>query len=421
MDTPEQPSILQLSHYDYDLPSDRIAIRPLERRDASKLLVYDNTSDTISHQVFTDLSSILPAGSLLVVNRSRVVAARLDMIKPTGGIIEVLLTQPIFPNSDPAHALSAMEPSVWECLIGGRNVDEGMELQHDSGLITGKVMSRNGSEGKIELVTAGRTLASVLDAVGHVPLPPYLHRDDDEADKHRYQTVFAKDEGSVAAPTAGLHFTQRVLDDLEERGISRAEVTLHVGLGTFKPVSVQDLRQHVMHRERIEVKLEAINLILEQLASDRPYITAVGTTSMRTLESLFWFGLRLIDEPEWMPEEIDCEQWAAFEEELYSPHFTSGDVRTASMLKIKEWMEHRELDRAWGYTSLMLAPGARIAMTDALVTNFHQPGNTLIMLVAAMAGDPQWRDIYRSALEHGYRFLSYGDSSLLIRTPITAP
>lgn len=415
----DQPEIFQLSHYDYELPSDRIAGRPLEERDASKLLRFDRTSGRISHHVFRDISSLLPENSLLVVNRSRVVAARLDMIKPTGGVIEVLLTKPIFPSADPAHALTALEPSVWECLIGGRNVDVGMELTHESGLITGTILGRSGSEGKIQLHAMGRTLADVLDVVGHVPLPPYLRRDDDESDKHRYQTVFAKDNGSVAAPTAGLHFTERVLNDLMERGVARTEVTLHVGLGTFKPVEVEDLRQHVMHSERIEVTLEAVNEIIDHLRSDRPYITVVGTTSMRTLESLFWFGLRLAEEPEWIPDEIECPQWSAFSDRS-APVFASDDVRLTSMMKVKEWMEHRGLDRAWGYTSLMLAPGAHIMMSDALITNFHQPGNTLIMLVAAVAGDPQWRQIYEEALDTDYRFLSYGDSSLIVRTPITA-
>lgn len=414
----DQPEIFQLSHYHYELPADRIAGRPLEQRDASKLLRFDRSTGAITHHIFRDIPSLLPAGSLLVVNRSRVVAARLDMIKPTGGIIEILLTKPVFPSADPAHALTAIEPSVWECLIGGRNVDSGMDLSHASGLISGKVLSRTGSEGKIELTVSGRTLADVLDEVGHVPLPPYLRREDDESDKVRYQTVFAKDQGSVAAPTAGLHFTESVLKALEERGITRTELTLHVGLGTFKPVEVEDLRQHIMHSERIEVTLQSIDEIIEHLRSPHPYITVVGTTSMRTLESLFWFGLRLHDDPSWMPDEIECEQWSAFSDRSI-PDFSEDDVRLTSMMKVKEWMEHRGLDRAWGYTSLMLAPGAQIMMSDALITNFHQPGNTLIMLVAAVAGDPQWRSIYESALENDYRFLSYGDSSLLVRTPIT--
>lgn len=360
----------------------------------------------IDHRIFRELPDELPADSLLVVNRSRVVAARLRIRKPSGGAGEVLLTSPVRPSQDPAVVLAATSEASWQCLIGGRNINAGMELTTEDPLLTVLVEERSGQEGVVTLRWSdGRSLSEVLDAVGHVPLPPYIKREDDAEDQHRYQTVFAREEGSVAAPTAGLHFTDRVLTDLEAKGIERAEVTLHVGLGTFQPVEAEDAREHTMHAERIEVQRSELARIVEHCRSESPFITVVGTTSMRTLESLYWFGCRLVQGL--TTDTIDVDQWSAFD--------VSPLPRGEALGAVLEWMDGKGLARAWGETRLMIAPGAHIGTVDALITNFHQPGNTLLLLVAAVAGDPEWRGIYASALNEGYRFLSYGDSSLIRR------
>ena len=274
-----------------------------------------------------------------------------------------------------------------------------------------EVLSKKGTEGRVRLTwDTGEPLSDILERSGHVPLPPYIKRVDDAEDRTRYQTVFAKEEGSVAAPTAGLHFTDRVLADLEAKGITRAEVTLHVGLGTFKPVEVDDAKDHTMHRERIEVRREELVRVVEHLSSSTPFLTVVGTTSLRTIESLYWFGVSLLQGAD--PEHIECEQWAAFTDVDDVP------ARATAFNAVVDWMDSKGLSTAWGYTSLMLAPGCRISVADALITNFHQPGNTLLLLVAAFVGKDKWKKIYDAALEEKYRLLSYGDSSLLIRTPI---
>lgn len=404
--TSELRPSLRIADYGYDLPNDRIAMRPLEERDASRLLVYRRASNAVTHHTFRDLPGLLPSNALLVVNRSRVVAARLPLSKPTGGATEVLLTRPLGPSADPAVVLASTEPSEWECLVGGRNVMPGMRLScaHDG--VHVDVLERAGTEGVVRLSWPdARTLSQVLSDVGHVPLPPYIKREDDAEDQHRYQTVFARDEGSVAAPTAGLHITERVMNDLAERGIVIAEVTLHVGLGTFQPVEATDARDHVMHAERVEIEAAQLQQIVAHCRSDAPFITVVGTTSLRTLESIYWFGCRLAAGE--AMDTLDVDQWSAFD--------LSPLPREIALDHVLQWMRGKGLAKLWGETRLMLAPGAHLGVADALVTNFHQPGNTLLLLVAAVAGDPEWRAIYHAALDNGYRFLSYGDSSLIMR------
>ncbi len=404
--TPDSRPHLRIADYNYDLPTNRIAMRPLDERDASRLLVYRRATNSVEHRVFRDLPGLLPAHSLLVVNRSRVVAARLPLFKPTGGAAEVLLTRPVGPSADPAVVLASSDPSEWECLVGGRNVTPGMRLACAHDAVHVDVLGRKGTEGVVRISWPDtRSLSQVLSDVGHVPLPPYIKREDDAQDQHRYQTVFARDEGSVAAPTAGLHITDRVLQHLSGRGIGVAEVTLHVGLGTFQPVEADDARDHVMHAERIEIQADQLRHIVEHCRSSAPFVTVVGTTSLRTLESVYWFGCRLAAGEE--PDSLDVDQWSAFD--------LSPLPREEALDHVLRWMNGKGLAKLWGETRLMLAPGAHLGVVDALVTNFHQPGNTLLLLVAAVAGDPQWRSVYQAALDSGYRFLSYGDSSLILR------
>ena len=277
---------LQLRDYTYDLPSDRIAMYPLPERDASKLLV-SQPDGSIDHRVFRELPEILPAGSTLVVNRTRVIHARLRMQKPTGGLVEVFLTRPVAPSADPAVVLASADASTWECLLGGRNIREDMELTHEATGLRATVVQRNGAEAHVTLSWPDqRPLAEVLVHAGDIPLPPYIKRDTDSDDRQRYQTVFAQVEGSVAAPTASLHFTERVLHDLDANDVTRVDVTLHVGLGTFKPVEVEDAAEHDMHRERFGITRQSAAMLAERARSAQAWLTVVGTTALRTVESL---------------------------------------------------------------------------------------------------------------------------------------
>jgi S-adenosylmethionine:tRNA ribosyltransferase-isomerase len=400
---------LSLADYTYTLPDDRIAQHPLAERDASKLLVVDVPTRQVRHEVFRDVAAMLPANSLIIANKSKVIAARLPMVKPTGGSVEVLLSKPVAPSADPAITLAATSPTRWEALASGRNVVPGTVLQHASMPLTAAIVNRNGADAVVEVAWEGAmTMAEVLDAAGVLPLPPYMRRDATQDDRDRYQTVYATEQGSVAAPTAGLHFTEGVRESLLARGIEWSEVTLHVGLGTFKPVEVEDARQHVMHAERIAISRQTVEAILQQHQQPTPWITAVGTTSMRTLESWFAVGSELHRGGS-LSDSIVVDQWAAFDEESSSVSCVDAFRALAGA------MDALGTSTLWAETQMMLAPGAHFAVCDALITNFHQPNSTLLLLVAAFCNGALWKDVYQQALEHGYRFLSYGDASVFLR------
>ncbi|MEN9282479.1 MAG: hypothetical protein RL594_1414 [Bacteroidota bacterium] len=393
----------------YELPHDRIALHPLEERDASKLLVYRGPLASIEHATFRRLSDFLRPDSLLVVNQTRVIAARLYLKKPTGGVVEVLITDPVAPSTDPAFVLACSTPSQWRCLIGGRNVNPGMILVSETEVLRVTVLERESTEGLVELDWDGsQSLAEVIEQLGKIPLPPYIHREADMVDEERYQTIYARENGSVAAPTAGLHFTDRVMNDLAGKGIDVARVTLHVGLGTFRPVEAEDLRDHVMHSERLGVTRLEIDRMLAVIGRGA-MVTAVGTTSIRTLESLFLWGARLLRDGDPGACSLAVQQWDAFD-----PQLTSTS-RHSAFSALADWMDRHAISSLWGTTQLMIAPGCRVSAVDALVTNFHQPGNTLLALIAGFVGEQHWKSIYDAALENNYRFLSYGDSSLLFR------
>lgn len=398
---PRIPSTpLLVADYTYVLPNDRIAVRPVAERSASRLLVAKSHSD-IEHRSFSDLPSLLPEHSLLVVNTSKVFRARIPMLKATGGAAEVLLIAPKDPLTDP---LSSTDASEWECLIGGRHVLPSSTLTSPDGVLSCLVLERNGTEGVVRLEwTSNETLGEILERIGQIPLPPYLGREAEADDSNRYQTVYADKQGSAAAPTAGLHFTNDVFAALDTRDIEHIDLLLHVGLGTFKPIDVEDVRDHVMHTERISVHRKAIEQYVQHALSPEPFVTVVGTTSLRALESVYWFGARGLEGG------FHIEQWAAFEE---GPHPT----RAQAFAAVLQWMNDNKLDVLEGSTSILLAPGCHIATADALVTNFHQPGNTLLLLVAAFCGGDDWKKVYDTALAEGYRFLSYGDSSVIVRT-----
>lgn len=396
----------------YNLPEARIAKFPLAERDQSKLLVADAFEQELSHHHFYDLPSHLPEHALLIRNNTKVIAARLHLAKPTGGLVEVLCLEPLAPSTDPAIALNVKNACRWRCLIGGRKIAVGTVLNlHE---LTATVIEKIGAEAVVDFAWQKETsFADLLDSFGKMPIPPYLKREAEDGDRFRYQTVYAVSQGSVAAPTAGLHFTERVFEALYRRHVQIADLTLHVGLGTFKPVESQSIAEHQMHTERVAVPLSTLERLLEQAKSPKRCIVAVGTTSMRTLESLYWFGAKLYANfgDTRARNTLWLSQWEAYQlaSEGKSPPL---DV---SFEQVLHWAKANGLEQIQGETELMIAPSYTFKVVDALITNFHQPKSTLILLVSAFLGGDFWRKVYQSALDNDYRFLSYGDSSLLWR------
>lgn len=396
----------------YTLPEDRIAKYPLDEREGSKLLIANPRIPTINHSNFYRLPEYLPEKSILIRNDTKVITARLIFRKDTGGSVELLLLNPL--DTAPQDEMLRRETSMWFCLIGGRNIKEGMRLictnEHCEAVAI--VLKKNGNEGLVQFSwkPTGTVFAHFLDLCGTTPLPPYLHRSATEDDKERYQTVYAIQEGSVAAPTAGLHFTERVFDGLRERFCAMADVTLHVGLGTFKPITSENLNNFTMHNERFEITTRTISKLRQSLQEKRT-IVGVGTTSMRTIESLFWLGIRLLKNNDGtiLLNNINIEQWEPYQ-------YDKKDLAPAiDVFRVLEhYAKELELNSIVGTTEIMIVPGYFSHVFDALITNFHQPEGTLMLLVASFVGD-YWREIYQTALEEDYRFLSYGDSSLLFK------
>jgi S-adenosylmethionine:tRNA ribosyltransferase-isomerase len=411
----EHPSYVPkvaLDEFLYELPEARIARFPLPERDQSKLLLAKALTQEISHHQFYDLPLLLPERALLVRNNTKVIAARLHLAKPTGGLVEVLCLEPIAPSQDPAISLNTKHACRWQCLIGGRKITVGTVL-HLHGL-TATVIDKIGAEAIVDFAwNTNQTFADLLDSIGNIPIPPYLKREAEDVDKSRYQTVYAVAQGSVAAPTAGLHFTERVFEALHQKHIQIVDLTLHVGLGTFKPVESNSITEHKMHTERIAVPLTTLERLIEQASSPTPCIVAVGTTSMRTLESLYWFGAKLYanDSDAQARNDLWISQWDAYR---LTAENKTPPLEDALKLLLN-WAKARGLEHLQGETELMIVPSYSFKVVDALITNFHQPRSTLILLVAAFLGSDFWRTVYQSALENDYRFLSYGDSSLLWR------
>lgn len=402
---------LQTGHYSYELPSERIALHPLPNRDESRLLVAARESSQIQDRIFKELPELLPPGSLLVVNDSKVLPARILCQKMTGGQAEALLLEAVRPTANPALCLEKGSPSTWRALLGGKRIRTGDRLLASEALSL-TVLEKNGAEALIELQwePQEKPLAALLEELGSIPLPPYLKRELVPEDASRYQTVYALHSGSVAAPTAGLHFSEALRTRLEERGVVQERVTLHVGAGTFKPVESERVAGHEMHAERIEVSLSALYRFADALRPrpGRAPIIAVGTTSLRTLESLYWLGKRVLKSP--TGDLLPLEQWEAYVEDQ-GPETLPFQAIEALI----QWLEKRSLSKLSTQSRLMIVPGYSFKMADWLITNFHQPGSSLILLVAAWMGE-NWRSIYEHALKGPYRFLSYGDSSLLMRS-----
>ena len=389
---------ISISDYTYTLPPERIAVYPLANRDQSKLLFYDR--GTIHHQIFSSLPGLLPSNSLLFFNDTKVIPARLHFQKDTGAVIEIFLLHPVLPSTLVMEAMQAHRRCTWHCTLGNLKRWKDEPLFKTFQGVTLKATLRDREAGLVEFEWAtDHSFAEVVNLAGETPLPPYLHRKAEQADRERYQTIYSHHEGAVAAPTAGLHFTPAIFDQLKAKGIAHDFVTLHVSAGTFQPVKVENAVEHVMHNEQVVVTRGN----LDRLLSGR-YIVPVGTTSMRTLESLYWYGVKLLKDPRAVFTISQHEAYAAADR---------WPARDEALRAVADYMDRNQLDLLTGETSIYIMPGYTFRVCEALITNFHQPGSTLILLVAAFIGE-DWRKVYNESLANNYRFLSYGDSSLLI-------
>ncbi len=399
---------IDLNEYDYDLPEERIAQYPVSERDSSRLLYYDGKN--ISQDIFRNIDNYIPSDSVLVFNNTRVIRARILFKKETGAEIEVFCLEPLLPG-EYETAFRSGPPVEWKCIVGNLK-------KWKSGVIK---KAFNYGEQQFELnaekITAeGETLrirffwncpelsfGEVMDRAGHIPLPPYLNRDDEEDDILRYQTVYSSVKGSVAAPTAGLHFTENNLNRLFEKGVRSAKLTLHVGAGTFQPVKSGNITDHKMHSEHFFVSEKTIKLLIENSGK----IIPVGTTSVRTIESLYWLGVKTLRDPYSSDNDLTVEQWEPY---TLDSTISSKDALEALLMLLKRSKKHI----IHGSTRIMIVPGYKFRLTNGMITNFHQPRSTLLLLISAWVGI-EWKKIYRFAIENDFRFLSYGDCSLLFR------
>ena len=400
---------ITINDFDYDLPEDRIAQYPVSERDNSRLLLFDGQN--ISSDIFRNIEKYLPGDSLLVFNNTRVIRARLLFQKPSGANIEVFCLEPLSPCGYES-SFSSKGPVEWKCIVGNlKKWKSGFLIMRFSvdnkefELIAERVC-QEGEAWRIRFEWNNSTISfsEVIQASGHIPLPPYINRKEENEDSERYQTVYSVVKGSVAAPTAGLHFTEAVLDRLSERGIKKTDITLHVGAGTFQPVRAGNIADHEMHCEHFFVTIDTIHDLIE----NQGRIIAVGTTSVRTIESLYWLGVEAIRKIKNGLAGNPIDQWQPYKEDQDLPVKDSLNALAGYMVK-------NQLSVIAASTRIMIVPGYKFRMINGIITNFHQPRSTLLLLISAWTGD-SWREIYKYALDNGFRFLSYGDSSLLINS-----
>ncbi|WP_192349057.1 S-adenosylmethionine:tRNA ribosyltransferase-isomerase [Algoriphagus sp. Y33] len=395
---------IDLTAYEYTLPPEKIAKFPLVKRDSSKLLHYKE--GRISHQNFSSIPDLLPSDTLLVYNDTKVIPARLIFQRETGARIEIFLLQPISPTTVIPEIMLAKHPVIWETMIGnakkwkdGEILKGLIPLQDGTITLQAKLIHREARQVEFSWDNEEVTFVDVVEASGEVPLPPYLNRKPIEEDKSRYQTVYSEKEGAVAAPTAGLHFTPEIFGQLKSKGIKQTQVTLHVSAGTFQPIKAKEVAEHPMHSEQIHVSRETIERISAHLGK----VVTVGTTSVRTLESLYWYGVKLLEGKD---EELKIGKLFPYENRVSLP------TAQESYKAILALMHKKGLETIMGTTEIFIFPGYKFKIVQGLITNFHQSGSTLILLIATILGE-DWKRVYAEALANDYRFLSYGDSSLL--------
>ena len=407
------PKNLSIEDFNYILPEEKIAAYPLEKRDESKLLIY--TNEKISQDVYKNIADYLPEKSFLVFNNTKVIKARLLFQKPSGAVIEIFCLEPYEAINDYAIVLQKKEKIKWKCMIGGASKWKGKFLEKNI-IIEGKEIKLQASLTEklndayvVELSwnPVGYSFAEIIEHAGDTPLPPYIKRKAEVTDATRYQTIYSKYEGSVAAPTAGLHFTPGIFSSLKEKNIETGFVTLHVGAGTFKPVKSTTMEDHTMHAEWIDVSAQFIEELLNNINIENEII-CVGTTSVRTIESLYWMGLKAKLDTSITTDNLGIKQWEVYEDPLVKNICTAQE----SLTSLLQFLKAKKTNRLFIQTQIIIAPGYQFKLTKGLVTNFHQPKSTLLLLVAALAGS-DWKKIYDHALQNDLRFLSYGDGCLI--------
>lgn len=405
------PKYLSISDFDYDLPDEKIALYPLEKRDESKLLIYKN--NRIAEDVFKNISNHLPEKSLVIFNDTKVIKARILFQKPTGGVIEIFCLEPYETIHDYAVVLMREKSVRWKCMIGGagkwkeKTLKKTISIHCRNITLEATLVEKLSDAYVVELSwnPGNFSFAEVIDHAGETPLPPYLKRKAEKDDAETYQTIYSAHEGSVAAPTAGLHFTKNVFSSFDKKNIEKGFVTLHVGAGTFKPVKSENMEGHEMHAEWIDMSLLFIQKLIGHLPGP---VFCVGTTSVRTIESLYWMGVKSILHPEISFEKLKIEQWEVYEKEYSDSNFSAKEA----LQSLIEFLNKHEEKRLFIQTQIIIAPGYTFKIINGMLTNFHQPKSTLLLLVSAMIGK-NWKDIYDYALSHDFRFLSYGDACLL--------
>ncbi len=393
---------------DYDLPNEKIAKHPLEERNQSKLLVWKNNE--IKDTKFTELASLLPNNSMLVFNNTKVIRARLNFTKSTGANIEIFCLDPQNP-ADYQMSFQQHKCCTWNCMVGNLKKWKTEKLQKEIFINNDKILfsaeklqkKETSIEVKFSWNNENYNFATLIEATGILPIPPYLHRETEPQDIERYQTIYSKEKGSVAAPTAGLHFTEDILESLKAKDIEKQEITLHVGAGTFKPVKTEHIGNHEMHAEQVNIEKSTIKKLIE----DKRKVIAVGTTSIRSLESLYWLGVKLYKNSNLENKELNIEQWIAYE--------SAQEITKREALEVVvKYLNNKNLDVISFYTKIIIVPGYKFKIIEGMITNFHQPQSTLLLLISAFIGN-EWKRVYKHAIDNNYRFLSYGDSNLYLK------
>lgn len=413
------PKNLSISDFDYFLPEEKIAVYPLAQRDQSKLLIYKNGN--ISEDIYRNISDHLPEKSFLVFNDTKVIKARILFEKRTGATIEIFCLEPHEKINDYTVVLSQHNSTTWKCMIGGAGkwkekfLEKEISIDGTKIALQAQLIEKLNDAYVVELSwnPGNYSFAEIIDHAGETPLPPYIKRRAEESDAERYQSIYSHYEGSVAAPTAGLHFTKEIFSSLKKKNIGSGFVTLHVGAGTFKPVKSSSMEGHEMHAEWIDVTTDFIEQLIQNISYD---VFCVGTTSVRTVESLYWMGLKSFLNPDIEFDNLKITQWEVYEDSLKNNNCSAKD----SLQSLLNYLKNKQAKRLFIQTQIIIAPGYEFKIIKGTVTNFHQPKSTLLLLVAAMIGE-KWKEIYQYALTHEFRFLSYGDGCLIYKNDFQSP